>query len=238
MRTSLGLVIFDCDGVLVDSEPIAARVLAAYARDLGLALSAEDCIRRFTGISMAAVQAELGRDLGRPLPADFADRIRAADFAAFAAELRPVDGAAPAVDALTAAGFAVCVASSGAPEKIRFTLGLTGLADRFEPRLFSATMVARGKPAPDLFLLAAQRMGFAPAACTVVEDSTAGIRAARAASMRAIGFAGGGHCEPGHADLLRAAGAEQVLVRLGDLPATLGADNDRQTSFPPSAKPA
>jgi HAD superfamily hydrolase (TIGR01509 family) len=114
-----------------------------------------------------------------------------------------------------------CVASSGAPQKMRVTLGVTGLLPFFEPNLFSAEMVARGKPAPDLFLLAAQRMGAAPEACAVVEDSVAGIQAARAAGMQALGFAGGGHAGPGYAEGLRTAGAHLVFDSMADLPAIL-----------------
>ena len=215
------LVIFDCDGVLVDSEPIAARVLAECVGELGLALTAEDCIARFTGISMASVMAALALDLGRPLPADFAARVRARDFAAFADQLKAIDG----VEALLAAVAApVCVASSGAPAKIRFSLGLTGLLARFEPHLFSAEMVARGKPAPDLFLFAAQAMGVPAAACVVVEDAVAGITAARAAGMRALGFTGGGHCRPGHGERLLAAGAHAICASMGALAVLLGAE--------------
>ncbi len=215
------LVIFDCDGVLVDSEPIAARVLAECVGELGLALTAEDCIARFTGISMASVMAALALDLGRPLPADFAARVRARDFAAFADQLKAIDG----VEALLAAVAApVCVASSGAPAKIRFSLGLTGLLARFEPHLFSAEMVARGKPAPDLFLFAAQAMGVPAAACVVVEDAVAGITAARAAGMRALGFTGGGHCRPGHGERLLAAGAHASCASMGALAVLLGAE--------------
>ncbi len=215
------LVIFDCDGVLVDSEPIAARVLAECVGELGLALTAEDCIARFTGISMASVMAALALDLGRPLPADFAARVRARDFAAFADQLKAIDG----VEALLAAVAApVCVASSGAPAKFRFSLGLTGLLARFEPHLFSAEMVARGKPAPDLFLFAAQAMGVPAAACVVVEDAVAGITAARAAGMRALGFTGGGHCRPGHGERLLAAGAHAICASMGALAVLLGAE--------------
>lgn len=215
------LVIFDCDGVLVDSEPIAARVLAECVGELGLALTAEDCIARFTGISMASVMAALALDLGRPLPADFAARVRARDFAAFADQLKAIDG----VEALLAAvAVPVCVASSGAPAKIRFSLGLTGLLARFEPHLFSAEMVARGKPAPDLFLFAAQAMGVPAAACVVVEDAVAGITAARAAGMRALGFTGGGHCRPGHGERLLAAGAHASCASMGALAVLLGAE--------------
>lgn len=213
-----GLVIFDCDGVLVDSEPIAAAVMAAAVSELGLPMTAAECLRRFTGIAMATVIAAIEADLGRPLPADFAARVRERDFEAFRRSLKPIPGAREAASALTVPK---CVASSGAPEKIRFTLGLTHLLPLFAPHLFSAQMVRNGKPAPDLFLFAARAMGVAANACTVVEDSQAGIRAARAAGMRALGFVGGSHCGPDHARLLNAAGANAVFRQMTELPALL-----------------
>ena len=208
------LVIFDCDGVLVDSEPIAAAVMAAAVSELGLPMTAADCLCRFTGIAMATVIAAIEADLGRPVPADFAARVRERDFEAFRRSLKPIAGVAAAVSALPVPK---CVASSGAPEKIRFTLGLTHLLPLFEPHLFSAQMVRHGKPAPDLFLFAARTMGVAADACVVVEDSQAGIRAARAAGMRALGFIGGGHCGPDHARLLHAAGAHVVFRQMTEL---------------------
>ncbi len=218
--TAPGLVIFDCDGVLVDSEPIAAAVMAAAVSELGLPMTAADCLRRFTGIAMTAVIAAIEADLGRPVPADFAASVREQDFAAFRQSLKPIAGVAAVVSTLTVPK---CVASSGAPEKIRFTLGLTHLLPLFEPHLFSAHMVRHGKPAPDLFLFAARTMGVASDACVVVEDSEAGIRAARAAGMRALGFIGGGHCGPDHARLLRSAGADAVFRHMADLPRLLTA---------------
>lgn len=223
----IDLIIFDCDGVLIDSEPIAARVLAECAGELGLMLTAEDCIERFTGISMASVIDALAADLGRPLPADFAFRVQQRDFAAFAAELKPVNG----VQALLAAlnKVRVCVASSGASAKIRFNLGGTGLLPWFEPHLFSAEMVTRGKPAPDLFLFAAESMGVSPQRCLVIEDSVAGVYAARAAGMRALGFTGGGHCRPAHGDRLLQAGAHAICATMTELAAVLRAEDH----FPP-----
>jgi HAD superfamily hydrolase (TIGR01509 family) len=208
------LLIFDCDGVLVDSEMIASRVLAAEARALGLSLTAADCRRRFTGSAMAAVRAALEADLGRPLPADFETRVRARDRAAFEAELKPVAGIAEAVRRLA---LPRCVASSGAPEKIRHSLELTGLLPLFEPHLFSAHQVARGKPAPDLFLFAAAAMATPPAACVVIEDSVAGVRAGRAAGMRVLGFAGASHAGPDYGDGLAAAGAHAVFADMAEL---------------------
>lgn len=214
--TSPGLVIFDCDGVLVDSEPLACRVLADYLGELGVAMTADDCRRSFTGLSVASVKARVERDTGRALPEDFAAELRRRDRAVFEAKLQPVAGVSDAVAALPR-GTRYCVASSGIPEKIRHSLGVTGLLELFTPHLFSAADVANGKPAPDLFLHAARRMGVAPAACVVVEDSVAGAMAAKAAGMRAVGFTGGGHADTRLADDLARAGADTVIARMADL---------------------
>jgi HAD superfamily hydrolase (TIGR01509 family) len=212
------LVIFDCDGVLVDSEMIASRVLARALSDLGYGLSAEDSRRRFTGMSMASVVEDVERDWGRALPGDFAQTIRMMDQEAFAGELQPVAGIAETIARIPTAK---CVASSGAPEKIRHSLSITGLLDLFAPHLFSAAMVANGKPAPDLFLFAAQSMGVAPGSCVVVEDSTAGVHAGLAAGMRVLGFAGASHAGPGYGDRLRQAGASVVFEDMARLPSLL-----------------
>lgn len=209
------LVVFDCDGVLVDSEVLSAQVLAAEVSALGLPLTPEDCLARFTGLSMRAVLAAIEADLGRPLPPTFEEHVRAVDERVFRGGLKAIDGVAVAVRALPCR---VCVASSGALAKMRFTLGLTGLLPLFEPHLFSAGMVARGKPAPDLFLFAAQEMDAPPEACLVVEDSVAGVTAATAAGMRVLGFAGGAHCRGDGQRRLRDAGAVTVFDRMADLP--------------------
>ncbi|MEF8754262.1 MAG: HAD family hydrolase [Accumulibacter sp.] len=213
------LVIFDCDGVLVDSEPIASRVLAEALSEIGFPLTAQQAIDRYTGISLGAVLALVEADWRRQLPAGFAARLGERDQAAFAAELQPVSGAA---EMLASLGLPCCVASSGTIGKIRGNLSLTGLLQYLEPHLFSATMVARGKPAPDLFLHAAATMAVPPADCVVIEDSIAGVQAARAAGMRVFGFHGGGHARPDSAAALRAAGATRVFERLRDLPGLLG----------------
>ncbi|MBK8210321.1 MAG: HAD hydrolase-like protein [Rhodospirillales bacterium] len=153
------LIIFDCDGVLVDSEVVSARVLASELTAVGFALSTADCIARYTGISMTSVAERVESQWGHPLPPDFLERVRARDAAAFQSELQPIEGAR---EVLAALDWARCVASSGRLEKMRLTLGLTGLLPFVEPHLFSAEMVAQGKPAPDLFVHAAQIMGFPP----------------------------------------------------------------------------
>ena len=212
------LVIFDCDGVLVDSEPIASRVLAEALSELGFPLTAQQAIDRYTGISLGAVLALVEAEWGRRLPADFAALLGERDRAAFAAELQPVSGAA---EMLAGLGLPRCVASSGTIAKIRGNLSRTGLLQYLEPHLFSATMVARGKPAPDLFLHAAAMMAVPPARCVVIEDSLAGVRAARAAGMCVFGFHGGGHARPDSAAALQATGATRVFSRLCELPGLL-----------------
>lgn len=213
------LVIFDCDGVLVDSEMLSARTLSAALAAIGFPLSPADCIDRYTGISSRSMVRLIEAEWGRALPPEFLDDVRAADAAAYRAELQPIPGAREVLHALA---LPRCVASSGRLVKMRLTLGLTGLLAFVEPNLFSAEMVAHGKPAPDLFLFAAQRMGFAPAACIVVEDSLAGVQAGLAAGMRVLGFAGGSHVRPADAAALRQAGAV-VFDRMTELPALLAA---------------
>jgi HAD superfamily hydrolase (TIGR01509 family) len=184
----ISLVIFDCDGVLVDTERIAVRIDVAVLAELGWKMSEAEVIERFMGKSDDAMTREIEAHTGRKLPESWEAPFRHLYREAFAAELTPVPGVVEALDAIT---LPTCVASSGTHEKIRYTLGLTGLYDRFAGRIFSVDDVRRGKPSPDLFLHAASRMGAAPERCAVVEDSPYGVQAARAAGMRAFGYAGG-----------------------------------------------
>jgi HAD superfamily hydrolase (TIGR01509 family) len=188
MTDPLQLVIFDCDGVLVDSERLAVRVEAAVLAELGWPLGQAEVIERFMGRSQAFMAQAILDRLGGRLPGDWQDRLDRRYRTAFDAELTPVDGIVEALDRIATP---TCVASSGSHEMLRHTLGLTGLYQRFEGRIFSASEVAEGKPAPDLFLHAAARLGAEPAACAVVEDSRYGVEAARAAGMRAFGYTGG-----------------------------------------------
>jgi HAD superfamily hydrolase (TIGR01509 family) len=181
-------VIFDCDGVLVDTERIAVRIDVAVLAELGWKMSEAEVIERFMGKSDDAMTREIEAHTGRKLPDSWEAPFHHLYREAFAAELTPVPGVVEALDAIT---LPTCVASSGTHEKIRYTLGLTGLYDRFAGRIFSVDDVRRGKPAPDLFLHAAGRMGAVPERCVVVEDSPYGVQAARAAGMRAFGYAGG-----------------------------------------------
>jgi HAD superfamily hydrolase (TIGR01509 family) len=178
-------VIFDCDGVLVDTEVISNTVLAGLLSEAGIRTTLEDAMRLYRGRSMASVAARAEARLGAPLPFDVAERYYADVEAIFARELEPVPGV---LDALERIVLPCCVASSGPHHKMAVTLRRTGLWERFEGRIFSATEVAAGKPAPDLFLHAAARMGFDPASTAVVEDSLPGIEAAVAAGMRALAF--------------------------------------------------
>lgn len=202
------LVLLDCDGVLVDSEAIAGRILAAELSAMGWSVSADDCRRRFTGRTMADVRAAAEAELGRALPPDFETTLKTRDEAAFRAELRAVPGAAEMLRTLPCAK---AVASSGSLAKMRFTLGLTGLLPLVEPHLFSAEMVARGKPAPDLFLHAAAVMNAPPDTCLVIEDSPAGVLAARAAGMAVFGFTGASHMDDEARERLRAAGPDRLI---------------------------
>jgi HAD superfamily hydrolase (TIGR01509 family) len=191
-RVTIHHVIFDCDGVLVDSEPVANEILTSELNALGLAYTPQESEREFMGRSWAHCVEVVTERLGAAPPASFARRYRERLFEAYERrEVPAVPGVATALDALEAAGLPSCVASSGDHERIRRGLESARLQDRFtDDRIFSATDVARGKPAPDLFLHAAERMGFDPAATAVVEDSVAGVEAGRAAGMLVLGFAG------------------------------------------------
>ncbi len=215
-----GLVIFDCDGVLVDSMGIDMRELTRAIAAAGGDLAEAEVHRRFAGMPLEAIEAAVAAHLGRPTPPGWLDGWLHARREAFERELKPVDGAAAAVHAVRALGFATCVASQGRMEKMEQTLRVTGLETLFAAeRIFSGTMVARGKPAPDLYLLAAARCGFAPEHCVVVEDSPTGVTGARAAGMRVLGYAA-------HDDgaSLAALGAE-VFHAMPELPALLRAQN-------------
>jgi HAD superfamily hydrolase (TIGR01509 family) len=209
------LVIFDCDGVLVDSEPIANRIFVEHLARNGIAMTIDEALRDLAGRSLPSCVALLEARHGRRLPADFTDTLQAATMRAFETELRPVPGIAAALDRIAGA---TCVASSSAHAKIRLSLGLTRMLERFEGRIFSASEVARGKPFPDLFLHAAARMGHASARCTVIEDAIPGVEAGVAAGMRVLAYAGAAH-----ADSARLAAAGGTVFRdMAALPQLLG----------------
>ena len=219
----IDLVIFDCDGVLVDSEVISCTAHAETLTRHGYPITSDQVLERFLGRSMRQASLEVEVEMGRSLPDDFHAQVYAEIFRLFAISLE----ATPHIDeALAAIARPVCVASSGPPEKISASLNRVGLWDRFAPNIFSAVQVRHGKPAPDLFLFAAEQMRTAPARCIVIEDSLAGIAAAVSAGMPVLGFHGGSHCPPGHGDRLRAAGAVAIfgdMRQLPDLIAQIGA---------------
>lgn len=183
-------IIFDCDGVIADSETLSATVLIDLLAGLGIAVTAADVRRDYLGRSFPAVAESIRRRFERPLPADFEATYRARLLGRFDAELRPTRGVVAVLDALR---LPASVATSSSPPRVERTLRLLGLWDRFADRVFTASQVRHGKPAPDLFLLAARRMGHAPADTLVIEDSLPGIAAGLAAGMRVLHYAGGAH---------------------------------------------
>jgi HAD superfamily hydrolase (TIGR01509 family) len=216
------LVIFDCDGVLVDSEPIAALVLSQALIALGLPYDLPRVDRCFRGRSLVDIVTSLEEEQGRPLPSDFVRKLNARTFVAFQKELQPIAGVAEALRLITASGRAVCVASSGTHEKMRLSLGLTGLLPFFGQRLFSASEVARGKPAPDLFEHAAKEMGCTAEESIVIEDSVPGVRAGVAAGARVLGYVSSDlpHGDE-HSRALAQSGAE-TFSSMEQLPGLLG----------------
>ncbi|MFB2550102.1 HAD family hydrolase [Ensifer soli] len=211
----IGLVIFDCDGVLVDSEPISMAVLVAELAASGVTMSLPDVTERFLGRSMKSMCEVLSAEYGFAAGDEFLERVRTSLYARFRAELQPVEGIAEAVRRLPVPH---CVASSSQPERIRLSLTVTGLIDLFEPNIFSATMVSRGKPAPDLFLHASRSMGVSPSACVVIEDSPAGIAAAKAAGMRVFAYAGASHSrDAAHRRMLQGLGPDLLFDDMREL---------------------
>lgn len=209
------LVIFDNDGVLVDSEPISNRLLAGYLTELGHPTSYEDSLRDYMGAAMHRVHDVIRERSGRGLPADFDDVFHGRVFAAFERELEAVPGVEEVLEKLTAEGVAYCVASSGSHQRIRVGHRKTGLDRWFDDgRIFSSEDVGRGKPAPDLFLYAAARMGVEPGRCVVVEDSPLGVRAAVAAGMDVLGFTA-------MTPAAKLAGAERLFADMRELPGLL-----------------
>jgi FGGY-family pentulose kinase/HAD superfamily hydrolase (TIGR01509 family) len=210
------VVIFDCDGVLVDSELIALGVTRRMLGEAGLALSDEETRERFLGMRQDGVLRGIEQELGRPLPRDFSAMLARAILATFERELKGVEGVRQAVNGLHAR---VCVASSSAPQRLRFALRVTDYESLFAPNIFSSAEVQRGKPFPDLFLFAARAMRAAPQDCLVIEDSVAGVAAARAADMTVFGFVGASHfSEPAQGAELTAAGAALIFDDMARLP--------------------
>jgi HAD superfamily hydrolase (TIGR01509 family) len=217
------LVIFDCDGVLVDSEVISCRAHAETLTRHGYPITERQVLERFLGVSDREARLTVEAELGRSLPGDFEAQVKQATLKFYEGDLRAILHIA---DAIAAIDLPKCVASSGTPEKIRHGLDCAGLYEALAPHIFSATQVARGKPAPDLFLFAAEQMGAAPVRCVVIEDSVPGVTGARAAGMTVLGFHGGSHCLPGHAEKLRAAGAAVTFDDVRQLPGLIRANSE------------
>jgi HAD superfamily hydrolase (TIGR01509 family) len=226
----IDLVIFDCDGVLVDSEVISCRAHAEMLTRHGYQISAEQVLRRFLGVSDREARLIVEAEMGRGLPDDFEEQVKQTTLQ-FYDELKAI---AHSAEAIAAIGVPKCVASSGTPEKIRHGLTCAGLYDALAPHIFSAVQVKRGKPAPDLFLFAAEQMGAAPERCVVIEDSVPGVTGARAAGMTVLGFHGGSHCRDGHAARLRAAGARGTFDDMRQLPALIAQNHALTAGFPAS----
>jgi HAD superfamily hydrolase (TIGR01509 family) len=211
--TKPDLIIFDCDGVLVDSELLSFRCLTEVLAAHGIALGLDQALDLFLGRSTTAI-LERYRALGRPLSESFSTELKASNRAAFRDALRPIEGVGSVLEGLR---IPHCVASSSDIDRVSFSLGLTGLAAHFGERLYTAQMVQRGKPAPDLFLYAAERMRADPHKTLVIEDSVSGVKAAKAAGMTAWGFVGGSHYQSrdGNA-MLTEAGADRIFARMAD----------------------
>jgi len=212
------LLIFDCDGVLVDSEAIFARVLGECLTAAGFPATAEEALWLGFGRNRDSLTTAVESRFRRALPDDFFDGLRAQTASVLVRELEPMPGVVPLLAGLAGPR---CVASNGHLDRVRERLALTGLLHHFDPHVFSATQVAAGKPAPDLFLFAAARLRTRPEDCLVIEDSSAGVVAARVAGMPVVGFCGGSHCPIGHADRLHAAGCLDVFADMSDLAAFL-----------------
>ena len=202
--------------MLVDSEALACVVHADVLTEYGYTISAAQVHERFLGRSAREARLEVETELGRVLPDTYTAQLRTTIDRVFGEKLTPVPHIA---DTLGRLSQRICVASSGTPTRIRSSLGTTGLIGYFDPHLFSAMQVERGKPAPDLFLFAAAQMNTPPSRCLVIEDSVPGVTGASAAGMTVIGFTGGSHCRPGDGNLLRAAGATIVIEDMRQLPA-------------------
>jgi len=210
-----GLIIFDCDGVLIDSEIVACRIDAETLTEIGYQISVQEVVKRFAGVSSADMRVTIESEWGRPLPPDYDSIVTGRLETAFRSELTEIRGIHQALGAIEVP---VCVASNSGHSKLKAGLEITGLYDRFSPNIFSAVDVPRGKPAPDLFLRASEIMNVPADKCLVVEDSVSGIRAARSAGMVVLGFCGGQHCGKEHAHRLMEEGAMAVFSDMTRLP--------------------
>ncbi len=213
-------LIFDCDGVLIDSEIVVCRIVAEELTKLGYAISTEQVIARFAGRPDHEMRAEIESDWGRPIPGSFRQDVNARTYGAYATELTIMPGIREALGEMT---LPVCVASSSFPEKLQLGLQTVDLYTRFTPNILSATLVAHGKPKPDIFLFAAGWLKTSPLRCLVIEDSIPGVIAARGAGIPVLGFTGGSHCGSGHGETLIQAGASAVFSDMRKLPSLVAA---------------
>ncbi|TNM61479.1 HAD family hydrolase [Aliirhizobium smilacinae] len=208
-------MIFDCDGVLVDSEPLSVRVLVEALNRHGIDMAEEEAYQRFLGRSLATMRQVMDEEYGFHTGPEFLETLRIDLYDLFKTDLKPIPGIAETLDALN---LPRCVASSSQPERIRLSLSIAGLIDKLEPHIFSASMVKNGKPAPDLFLYAADQMGIAPSNCIVIEDSPAGIEAAQRAGMTVFAFTGGSHAAvPGYRERIDALSPDLIFDAMPDL---------------------
>lgn len=212
-------VVFDCDGVLIDSEPIANEAYACTLRRHGFEVTAAALTARFTGISTPKMMAEIESAHGRPIPPTLRQEAMSMILDLYRSELKAIEGAERLLGALS---LRRCVASSSETEKLRLGLACTRLDRHFGVHVYSSDLVERGKPAPDLFRYAATQLEVAPERCLVVEDSLAGVEAGIAAGMRVVGFTGGSHCDATHGERLARAGASEVVQRMDELGRLLG----------------
>ncbi|ABW28826.1 HAD family hydrolase [Acaryochloris marina] len=207
------LAIFDCDGVLIDSELLANRIDVECLQALGIEIDLDDYIAEYVGKSAVAVSHSIEERYTVQLPGDFWSQVEQKTLKQFQAELQPI----PHVVELLTVLNKKCVASSSSADRLNRTLGMTGLYKYFSPHIFSAEQVRHGKPAPDLFLFAAQQMQVNPQDCVVIEDSCHGVQAGIDAGMTVVGFSGGSHIRSGHLDKLMDAGAAMVFADMGSL---------------------
>ena len=219
MTTPPALVIFDCDGVLVDSEVLEHAVDAELLAPYGYVATVDELIDRFVGIARRDMYAAVFGEFGREVPAGLLEERERLVWDRCRSDLAAIVGVHVALDSL--GGVRKCVASSSTPEKLTLKLQSTDLTSYFSPHIFSTALVARGKPAPDIYLHAAHTVGVPAADCIVIEDSPHGIAGARAAGMTVYGFTGGGHATPALGASLKAAGAKQIVGAMADLPKLL-----------------
>lgn len=216
------LIIFDCDGVLVDSEIIASEVNLEIVKDLGMDLTLDELSQRYSGLTADSIFAQVSEELNKPLPQDIAERSDKMLDEALRQSLQAVAGVHEMLDVMDDA---LCICSNSTTPRLEQNLKLTNLLDRFHPHIFSAVEVRQNlpKPSPDVFLHAAETLGATPAQSIVIEDSSHGVEGAVAAGMRVIGFVGASHSYVGHSEKLMDAGAETTVSKLSDVPATVEA---------------